>query len=157
MCDNNSDAVPTASNSPMRNAPPQNNGSCLVAGWHAGRFAGLGSAIAGAPQPPAPRAAVLRLPWHCAVRSAGHSWLAFSGSGPGDPTGGRQQHCEALRPQPTPGYQPTDQALLLQLGCFTQSGVPPAWYRWYRWYRCRAHQFHGSVDTLPEHPDTLIP
>ena len=71
-------------------------------------------------------AAALRLPWHCAVRSAGHGLLAFSGSGPGDPTRGRQRHCGALRPQPTPGYRPTDQALLLQLGCFTRSGVPPA-------------------------------
>ena len=74
----------------------------------------------------AARAAALRLPWHCIVRSAGRGLLAFSGSGSGDPTGGRQQHCKAPRPQPTPGYRPTDQALLLQLGCFTRSGVPPA-------------------------------
>ena len=132
MCDNNSDAVPNASNSPMCNAPPQSNGSCLVAGWHASRFAGLGPAIAGVPQPPAPRGrAEASLALRCAQRRpriAGLHW-PFSGSGSGDPTctgtGGRQQHCEAPRPQPTPGHRPTDQALLLQLGCFTRSGVPP--------------------------------
>ena len=129
MCDNNSDAMPNASSSPMCSAPPPNISSCLVDGWHASHFAGLGSAIAGhgAPQPLRGRAeATLAL--HCAQRRpriAGLQRQRIRGFH-GYSTGGQQRHCKAPRPQLTPGYRPTDQALLLQLNCFTRSGVPLA-------------------------------
>ena len=68
MCDNNSDAMPNASSSPMCSAPPPNS---LVDGWHASHFAGLGSAIAGAPQLRRPRGRIraeASLALHCAQR-----------------------------------------------------------------------------------------
>ena len=66
--------------------------------------------------------------WVILLRSAGCGLLAFCGCGSTDLTGGRQRHCKASGQQPTAGHRPTDQALLalLQLGCFTQRGVPPA-------------------------------